>query len=209
MGAGPVSYQQGFLQLEAGSLVVLYTDGLVETRTGNIDERIDRAADMIRQWTGDLDGLPPSLVGELCPSGSSDDVAILAFRMRPVGPFPVSETSIPSDLTGPASARRFATEAAAGWTPHPVTGDLELLVSELVTNAIVHGDPPVRLRLTHLGYEVLIEVDDGAATPPRRRRATAADAHGRGLHTMAMLAVRSGVSVQSGGKTVWCTVPVV
>jgi serine phosphatase RsbU (regulator of sigma subunit)/anti-sigma regulatory factor (Ser/Thr protein kinase) len=209
LGAGPVAFRQGDVRLEPGSMVLLYTDGLVETRAGNTDERIDRAGEIARRWTGEIDGLPAALVAELCPTGSSDDVAVLVARVRPVGHLPTSEMVIKPDITGAASARRFTAETLARWSPVPAPGDLELLVSELVTNAIVHGRPPVRLRLTHLGDAVLVEVDDGWAQAPHRRRPEPDEAHGRGLHIMAMLARRSGVSLGLTGKTVWCTVPVV
>jgi signal transduction histidine kinase/CheY-like chemotaxis protein len=210
LGAGPVALHQGTVQLEPGSMLVLYTDGLVETRAGDTDERIDRAAELARQWTGEIDGLPAALVSELCPSGSPDDVAILVARLRPRVELPTSEMLVEPVLAGAASAREFTTETVTRWSPAPapVPGDLELLVSELVTNAILHGRPPVRLSLTHLGDEVLVEVDDGFARTPYRRRPGPDEEHGRGLRILAMLARRSGVSVGPNGKTVWCTVPV-
>ena len=211
LGAGPVALRQGNVQLEPGSMLVLYTYGLVETRAGDTDERIDRAAEIARRWTGEIDGLPAALMSELCPSGSSDDVAILVARVRPAEHFPTAETVVGPDLTGPAYARRFASETVARWAPAPAPapGDLELLVSELVTNAIVHGRPPVSLRLTHLGDDVLVEVDDTFAHTPHRRHPNPDEEHGRGLHIMAMVARRSGVSLRPNGKTVWCTVAVV
>jgi signal transduction histidine kinase/FixJ family two-component response regulator len=209
LGAGPVAFRQRDLPLEPASTLVLYTDGLVETRAGDTDERIERAGEIARRWTGKLDDLPAALVSELCPSGSSDDVAILVARVRSVGHLATSETLIEPNLNGAAFARRFTADSVAGWSSAPAPGDLELLVSELVTNAIVHGRPPVRLRLTHLGDEVLVEVDDGFAHPPRRQRPEPGEEHGRGLHIMAMIARRSGVAPGPDGKTAWCTVPVV
>jgi anti-sigma regulatory factor (Ser/Thr protein kinase) len=97
----------------------------------------------------------------------------------------------------------------AGWPTAPRAGELELLVSELVTNAIVHGRPPVSVRLTHVGDEVLVEVEDGSPGTPHRRRPDADEEHGRGLGILATLARRYGVTDGPSGKTVWCTVPVV
>ena len=207
LGAGPATLGLGDVRLDPGSMLLLYTDGLVETRAGNTDERIDRVAEIARNWVGEVDGLPATLVSELCPSGSADDVAILVVRDRPVRQLPTSETPVEPNLTGVASARAFTSELAAQWSPSPAPGVLELLVSELVTNAIVYGRPPVCLRLTHLGDEVLIEVEDGSPHAPHRRRPALEEEHGRGLHIMAMLARRSGVSLEPNGKTVWCTVP--
>jgi signal transduction histidine kinase/serine phosphatase RsbU (regulator of sigma subunit)/anti-sigma regulatory factor (Ser/Thr protein kinase) len=208
LGAGPAAYRQRTVPLEPGSMVVLYTDGLVETRAGDTDERIDRVAQVARAWSGAIDLLPAALVSELCPSGPSDDVAILVARVLPVDPLPSSETLIEPDLTGAATARRFASETVSRWPSRPARGELDLLVSELVTNAVVHGSPPIRLRLTHLGDEVLVEVEDSVAYTPHRRHPGTEDEHGRGLRILAMLARRWGVSRSQDGKTVWCTLAV-
>jgi signal transduction histidine kinase/serine phosphatase RsbU (regulator of sigma subunit) len=208
LGAGPVVFHQRTLALAPGSMLVLYTDGLVETRTGgSTDQRIDRAAEIARRWTGPVDGLPDALVSALCPSGSADDVAILVARVLPVAQFPAEETTLPPDLAGAAAARRFTARTLARWSVESARDDVELLVSELATNAIVYGQPPVTLRLTHLGDEILVEVGDGSTETPHRRRPAPEEDHGRGLQVMAMLARRSGVSVGRDGKTVWATVP--
>ena len=101
LGAGPVALRQGEVRLEPGSMLVLYTDGLVETRAGDTDERIDRVAEIATS----LDRRhrrPARGPGRrtLCPSGSSDDVAILVARVQPVGHLPTSETLIEPDLDG-------------------------------------------------------------------------------------------------------------
>jgi anti-sigma regulatory factor (Ser/Thr protein kinase) len=189
-------------------MLVLYTDGLVETRAGDVEDRIDRAAEIARRWTAEIDGLPAALVSELCPSGPSDDVAILVARVRPAAPLLMSELVIEPEPTGAAVARRFTSEAVAAWSPRPAPGDLELVVSELVTNAIVHGRPPIHLRLSRLGDEVLVEVEDASDHSPHRRPPGRYDEHGRGLQIVSMLARRWAVSWAPGGKTVWCTVPV-
>jgi anti-sigma regulatory factor (Ser/Thr protein kinase) len=187
-------------------MLVLYTDGLVETRLGHTDERIDRAAQIARQWSGDLDGLPQALVSDLCPNGSPDDVAILVARFRMAANITFFETALEPDHTGAAAARRFASDAIAAWSPAPAPDELVLVVSEMATNAIVHARPPLRLRLTHLGDEVLVELADGVRVAPYRRHPMPCDERGRGLQIMAALALRSGVSVDAHGKTVWCTV---
>ena len=188
--------------------LVLYTDGLVETRAGGIDERIDRVGELARRWSGPLDGLPAALVAGLCPEGASDDVAILVARVGSGGPVATAETRIESQASGVVAARCFTAETFDRWSAPSVPGDLELLVSELVTNAVVHGSPPIRLRLTRLGDEVLIEVDDGSLDSPHRRHPGQDEEHGRGLHILNRLARRWGVSRRPDGKTVWCAVAV-
>jgi CheY-like chemotaxis protein/anti-sigma regulatory factor (Ser/Thr protein kinase) len=208
LGAGPMAFRLGTAELEPGSTLVIYTDGLVETRAGGIDQRIDRVSAIARGWTGGVDGLPAALVADLCPAGSSDDVAILVARVRPVVPLRSEVVDIEQTSDGAATARKFTTETLARWSATTSPGELELLVSEIVTNAIVHGSPPICLRLTHLGDEVLAEVDDGSAGNLRRRRPEPGEENGRGLRILKMLARRSGVSHGPNGKTVWCTVPV-
>jgi serine phosphatase RsbU (regulator of sigma subunit) len=211
LGAGPAAIGPLRVGLQPGSTLVLYTDGLVETRTGDTDRRIDEAAAIVRDWDGDIDGLPEALVSRLCPAGSPDDVAILVARVLPVGQLPTAETTFDSGAEAPAAARRFSNETMAGWAPAPAPapGDLDLVVSELVTNAIIHGRPPTCLRLTHLGDEILVEVEDGSAFAPRLQHPRPHDEHGRGLRITAALARRSGVSLSPTGKTVWCTLRVV
>jgi two-component sensor histidine kinase len=81
-----------------------------------------------------------------------------------------------------------------------------LVISELVTNAVVHGRPPIQLRLRRSGTHVVIEVHDAASFLPRRLRPTPDDEHGRGLQLVALLADRWGTRPTRDGKSVWCVV---
>jgi anti-sigma regulatory factor (Ser/Thr protein kinase) len=97
------------------------------------------------------------------------------------------------------------TDTLAAWdAPPALVRDAVLLVSEMVTNAIIHGQPPIVLRLRRGADDVLVEVDDGAAGAPRRMRPTPEDEHGRGLLLVAMLADRWGTRPLHDGKSVWC-----
>ena len=205
LGAGPVLLESSQVTLESGTTVVFYTDGLVETRADDTDARIDRAAQIASAWNGDVDGLPDALVSDLCPGGSADDVAILVARFRTPQPASSFEIILESDNTGAATARRFASEVAERWSSPPALDDLTLLVSEMATNAILHAKPPVTLRLTHLGDEVLIEISDGSASGPTRKQPQPYDEHGRGLQIMTVVARRWGVITEDNGKTVWAT----
>ena len=85
-----------------------------------------------------------------------------------------------------------------------LTDDVLLIAGELVTNAILHGRPPVELRLRRDPEHLRIEVDDGGAAIPRKLRPTARDDHGRGLQLTAAVAHRWGTRPLSDGKSVWC-----
>ena len=82
--------------------------------------------------------------------------------------------------------------------------DAILLVSEMVTNAIVHGRAPIQLRLRQAREHLLVEVDDTATAVPRKLRPTSSDIHGRGLQLVAMMADEWGTRPIHDGKSVWC-----
>ncbi|MFE6031013.1 ATP-binding protein [Streptomyces niveus] len=84
--------------------------------------------------------------------------------------------------------------------------DAQLVVSELVTNAISHGSGPVRLRVRHANHELLIEVTDRSTTPAKRRRPSANDVDGRGLVLVEHVSRRWGVA--DGGRTTYAVIPI-
>jgi hypothetical protein len=92
--------------------------------------------------------------------------------------------------------------------PNQTAHDIVLLVTELVTNAVLHGEPPIQLRLRRTSAHVVVEVDDSATFLPRRLRATPEDEHGRGLQLVSLLAHRWGTRPTVNGKSVWCVVQV-
>ena len=76
--------------------------------------------------------------------------------------------------------------------------------SELATNAVLHGRPPIQLRLRHGARPASIEVYDGTAVLPRKLRPTPDDEHGRGLQLVSSLRERWGTRPLPHGKSVWC-----
>ena len=100
-------------------------------------------------------------------------------------------------------ARRWVADAVRN-SPHAhLVPDAELVVSELVTNALLHAGPPVAVRVD-LGETVRIEVSDGSRTAPVRGRARADAMTGRGLSLVSALARDWGVEPRPSGKAVWC-----
>ena len=103
-------------------------------------------------------------------------------------------------------ARDFVQETMRTWgVSAELVDDVVLLVSELVTNAVIHGRPPVEVRLRRSLDSVVLEVHDGATTLPRKQRPAPEDEHGRGLLLVALLADRWGTSPTPHGKSVWAT----
>ena len=112
---------------------------------------------------------------------------------------------MPPETNAVARARSFVSTTLRAWAaPEDAADTIQLLASELVTNAIVHGLPPIELRLRRTAQEILLEVLDGANFIPRKLRPTPDDEHGRGLQLVALLADRWGTRVTEQGKAMWC-----
>ena len=206
LGSGPLPLQEERVDLPPGSRLVLYTDGLVERRDRPIDDGIDRLADLLATLPAGVAGLPERLVERLAPGGGDDDVAVLVAG-PPLRTTPLEVEQVIGEGAQPVrAARTLAAETLAEWRgPEPIASDAVLLVSEMVTNAIVHGEPPIRLRLRRdPAAGLAIEVDDGARVEPKPMQPTPDDEHGRGLQLVAMLAGRWGTRPTAEGKTVWC-----
>lgn len=117
-----------------------------------------------------------------------------------------AEVTLPSGPEGASFARRATARAAELWRlDREMTETALLLVSELATNAIRHGTPPVRLSLRLDADRLRVEVTDSSPQLPRLRRPGPDQASGRGLHIVQQLAARWGAHVTGSrlGKTVW------
>ncbi|MDQ0765474.1 ATP-binding protein [Streptomyces canus] len=104
-----------------------------------------------------------------------------------------------------ARARELTRDQLAVWHLHEHTDTAELLVSELVTNALTHTQGPIRLSISRTaGHRTLrCAVADACPTRPRQRRAHTDEEHGRGLHLLDQLSARWGTQRTAAGKTVW------
>lgn len=154
---------------------------------------------------------PDRPLRELCDAVSyalPDDAALrgsalLLARTHAMPEDRYAAWELPYDKTAPATARRLASKALAGWHVDGDTGDAtELIVSELVTNAVRYGRPPVELRLI-LDRGLTCEIRDGSTTAPYMKYAGAVDEGGRGLFIISQLASLWGTRYAAEGKTVW------
>jgi len=205
LGIGAVNLRQHEVDLVSGARVVLYTDGLVERRGEDLGLGIEALAARVATLTGPVDGLPEELVAAMLPEGPDDDVAVLVARVDP----PTVDESLSFRLVPEVSAVAQARQLVTTYLqerelPGALVDDAALATSELVTNALLHGRPPVELRTRIEGAEVLIEVRDRAAYQPRKLRPDEDDEHGRGLQIVAALARRWGTRPTEQGKAVWC-----
>ena len=115
---------------------------------------------------------------------------------------------LPQDLRSVREARRFLRETLGTWELVELEDASQIVVSELVTNAITHADSACQLRLSRSGSTVRVEVVDGGAGTPDPKPPTASGEHGRGMHIVAALAVAWGTEqLEEGGKVVWAELP--
>ncbi len=209
LGTGRYGNHVETVHLPAGSILALYTDGLVEHRGSDLDRGIDQLADRLGRLDAPLEAVPSLLVDALLPSGPDDDVALLVASVGtpPAGRDDAVRMAITDRDSVVAAARDFAVRTMRRWGVHAQDlFDVQLLVSELVTNARRHGTPPAELRLWRTRGEVLVEVHDSGAALPKPRDAGPADETGRGLRLVAALSERWGTRPDVAGKAVWCTV---
>lgn len=114
--------------------------------------------------------------------------------------------ALPRGSDAPRLARDFAQAAIRDWGAEPLATAIQLAVSELVTNAVVHGDGRIRLKLIQRPLEVVVEVfDDGLGKPAMGPDVPASDG-GRGLRIVEAVSARWGVEANEGGKVVWCVI---
>jgi serine phosphatase RsbU (regulator of sigma subunit) len=214
IGVGGVDFEAVELDAPAGATLLLYTDGLVESRlrdvwTG-IEQLRERLAATARLTGPDhpppLEALCEEILDMLGPGDRDDDIALLAARFDGIAPSDVAYWFLDPEDATPSRARRLVRSALSRWDLDELTDAVELLVSEVVTNAVRYASRPVTLRL--LRTDVLrCEVGDDVPQLPRLRQARATDEGGRGLYLVNKLARRWGATRLSTGKVVWFEVP--
>ncbi|MEW2113700.1 SpoIIE family protein phosphatase [Streptomyces sp. NPDC005474] len=201
LGLGSLPFEATELTVPAGSLLAFFTDGLLDTHAHDIDEALADLRHALAAPAPSLDALADTVL-DTCPEPRADDVALLLARTQVLDPDHVASWELPSDPSVVSEARERACERLAAWGLEEETFITELVVSELVTNAIRYGRPPIQLRLIH-ERGLICEVSDGSSTSPRLRRARAFDEGGRGLLLVAQLTQRWGTRYTHTGKTIW------
>ncbi|MFD8229007.1 SpoIIE family protein phosphatase [Streptomyces massasporeus] len=192
-----------------GSMLALYTDGLVEDRDLSIDEGIGRLTDIVSEvhpWDP-LQQAARRIVSTLARAPQRDDVTLLLARMIGYRKEDTATWRLPARSDAPARARAQVAELLRRWGARDETRDNALLlVSELVTNAVRFAEGPVTVRLIRAGHGLLCEVGDSGNGRPRLRRGDLLDNTGRGLSIVHRLTTRWGVRWTDTGKVVWAEV---
>ncbi|MEU2072434.1 ATP-binding SpoIIE family protein phosphatase [Streptomyces anulatus] len=212
LGTGGWVHTSGTIALPPGSTAVLYTDGLVERRSEDIDEGVASLARALSGAKGSPQVVCDRLIRSLGVTAEhDDDVAVLVVQ-HPARTGTNAELfhNAALDLLGGIEAapraRAFATGVLTSWRFPVELRDLGVLAtSELVANSLQHGTPPMRLGLRRTDRRLIIEVTDGDDHLPRRRQAEPADEAGRGISIIASIATSWGSRrTPGGGKAVWC-----
>ncbi|MFJ8790682.1 SpoIIE family protein phosphatase [Streptomyces sp. NPDC102462] len=206
LGVGGLPFEATELELPEGSLVALYTDGLVEGRDLDVDRATGRLLRALTTPADTTDALCDRLLKAVLDEQPGDDVALLLARTRALGADRVATWDVPADPAHVGTAREAVIDRLTAWGLQETAFVTELVVSELVTNAIRYGASPIQLRLIR-DRALICEVSDGSSTSPHLRRAHAFDEGGRGLLLVAQLTQRWGSRQTGGGKTIWAEQP--
>jgi anti-sigma regulatory factor (Ser/Thr protein kinase) len=206
LGVGGLPFEATELELPEGSLLAFYTDGLIEARAHDIGLGLDRLCEALASPVPSLEVTCDAVLKALLPESPADDVALLLARTRALHTDQVAAWSLPSDPAIVADARAQASRQLAVWGLEEAAFVTELVVSELVTNAIRYGAVPIGLRLIR-DRTLICEVSDANSTAPHLRRARTFDEGGRGLHMVAQLTQGWGTRQTPTGKTIWAEQP--
>ncbi|MFF4909381.1 SpoIIE family protein phosphatase [Streptomyces sp. NPDC001260] len=204
LGSGGPPFEAVELVLAEGSTLALHTDGLL-AREGvewSLDGDRDRLRRALEQAAPSLELRCRTVVDALMPARPHDDVALLMARTRLLGADQVADWDLPADPAVVADARKEAARQLTEWGLEDLAFTTELVVSELVTNAIRHAQGPIRLRLIR-ERALVCEVCDGGATAPHLRHPRTTDEGGRGLLLVSQFTDRWGTRFVPEGKVIW------
>ncbi|MFF0622756.1 SpoIIE family protein phosphatase [Streptomyces sp. NPDC004296] len=203
LGLGGLPFESWETELPAGSLLALFTDGLLRGGNRDVDAGLAVLGDVLRENQRPLEELCDRALAALLPGGAApDDAALLLVRTRELDARQVAAWELPAEPAAAGAARELATRQLAEWGLAELSYATELMVSELVTNAVRHASGPVHLRLLR-DLALVTEVSDTGHTSPHLRYSASDDEGGRGLFIVAQLVERWGTRYAPFGKTIW------
>ncbi|MGW5120632.1 SpoIIE family protein phosphatase [Streptomyces noursei] len=202
LGLGGLPFEATDVHLPGGSSLVLYTDGLITDRAHEANAGLEILTTALGHPGRTPEETCEAVLDSLLPAHQSDDIALLIARTRIMDPSRIALWDIPSDPAAVATARADATRQLIEWGLDEMVFTTELILSELVTNAIRYGTGPIRMRLLH-DRRLICEVSDTSSTSAHLRYAADEDEGGRGLFLVAQLAERWGTRYTANGKVIW------
>ncbi|WP_093909240.1 SpoIIE family protein phosphatase [Streptomyces sp. cf386] len=202
LGLGGLPFEATEIHLPEDSRLVLYTDGLIEDRQRDVDVVLDQLREVLAQSDRTPEDTCQAVLDTVAPAHPCDDIALLVARTHALDPGRIATWDLPADPALVSEIRASAVRQLADWGLDEAAFAAELMLSELVTNAIRHGAGPIRVRLLH-GRTLICEVSDASNTAPHLRRAAGTDEGGRGLFLVAQLSRSWGTRYLPQGKVIW------
>lgn len=206
LGLGGLPFESTEIELPPGSILALYTDGLIESRDHDIDLGLERLRCALNRPAASLETTCDNVLEAVLGERPADDVALLVARTHALQSDKVATWDLAADPAVVSDARKQVGRKLAGWGLDDAAFVTGLVVSELVTNAIRHAESPIQLRLIR-DRTLICEVSDGSSTAPHLRKARAFDEGGRGLLLVSQLTERWGTRQTQHGKTIWAEQP--
>ncbi|WP_232248057.1 ATP-binding SpoIIE family protein phosphatase [Streptacidiphilus rugosus] len=206
IGVGGVPFASKEIKVADGSMLVLCTDGLVEMRGGDIGDGLAALCGDIVDPRRSPDEVCDTVLERLHTEDRNDDLALLIARFDGVAPQDVISWSLHLDTSEVRRARLLVQDQLSRWGLDDLSELTQLLVSELVTNALRVAKGSVELQLMRVG-KLLVEVSDDDHNLPSLEPSEPLDEEGRGLGLVSQLSARWGTSRKAVGKVVWFELP--
>ncbi|MEU6880538.1 SpoIIE family protein phosphatase [Streptomyces sp. NPDC046712] len=206
LGVGGMPFEATELQLPEGSRLALFTDGLLEDR----DRDFDTGLGLLREALATTGRSPEQACADVLTAlllpAPDDDIALLVADTRRLESDRIAEWDVPADPAEVSRVRNAGAAQLAAWELDGIAFTAELILSELITNAIRYGAEPIRVRLLR-DRRLICEIFDGSSTAPHLRYAATTDEGGRGLFLVAQFAERWGTRYTERGKVIWAELP--
>ncbi|MFE4534810.1 SpoIIE family protein phosphatase [Streptomyces scopuliridis] len=202
LGLGGLPFETVELRLPEASHLVLYTDGLIEDRDREIDEGLHLLRAALARSDLDPEESCTAVLEALLPDRQTDDIALIVARTRVLQRDRIAEWEVPSHPSEVSRVRAAVARQLADWGLDELAYTTELILSELITNAIRYALGPIKVRLLR-ERSLICEVSDFSSTSPHLRYAAATDEGGRGLFLVAQFTERWGTRYTAEGKVIW------
>ncbi|WP_189966042.1 SpoIIE family protein phosphatase [Streptomyces avidinii] len=202
LGLGGLPFESVEIRLPEHSQLVLYTDGLIEDRHRDIDVALDALNRALAHPDRAPEETCRAVIDAVAPEHPADDIALLVARTNALPADRIATWDMAADPALVSEIRGACVSQLSRWGLEESAFATELLLSELVTNAVRYGTAPIRVRLIH-DRNLICEVHDASSSAPRMRQSATTDEGGRGLFLVAQLAQAWGTRYTADGKVIW------